>query len=186
MKIPPSAAACQALVKLFLQYKLRLALAESCTCGLVAAQLAPAEGVSDVLLGSVVTYHALAKQKLLGVRAQTIELYSAESQQTTNEMALGLHQRLPLADVCVAVTGLCGPGPSATPDKPVGTLFVTVLLDGHAHEYRTLLDGSPDEMRRQAADFIYAQLTELLNRLQPIPRAAPPRQGRARPAAPVG
>ena len=59
-----------------------------------------------MLLGSVVTYHALAKQKLLGVRAQTIELYSAESQQTTNEMALGLHQRLPQADVGVAVTGL--------------------------------------------------------------------------------
>ena len=186
MKTPPSAATCQALVKLFLQYKLKLALAESCTCGLVAAQLAPAEGVSDVLLGSVVTYHALAKQKLLGVSAQTIELYSAESQQTTNEMALGLRHRLPQADVCVAVTGLCGPGPSATPDKPVGTVFVTVLIDNHAHEYRELLEGSPDEMRYQAADFIYAQLTELLNRLQPIPHAEPPRKGRKQSAAGVG
>lgn len=159
---------CTPLVKLFLQYKLTLALAESCTCGLVAAQLAPAEGVSDVLLGSVVTYHALAKQRLLGVRAQTIEVYSAESQQTTNEMAMGLRERLPEADVCVAVTGLCGPGPSATPDKPVGTVFVTILLDGHAHEYRVLLKGDANGMRQQAAAYIYQQLTELLNRLQPM------------------
>jgi nicotinamide-nucleotide amidase len=168
MKTAPFPTDCTPLVKLFLQYKLTLALAESCTCGLVAAQLAPAEGVSDVLLGSVVTYHALAKQKLLGVSPKTIELYSAESQQTTNEMALGLHKNLPQADVCVAVTGLCGPGPSATPDKPVGTVFVTILLDGHAHEYRVLLKGDASSMRQQAADFIYAQLTELLNRLQPM------------------
>lgn len=102
-----------------MQHKLTLALAESCTCGLAAAQLASAEGVSDVLLGSVVTYHAQAKQKLLGVRRAT--LYSAECQQTTNEMALGLRTHLPQADVCGTVTGLCGPGASATPEKPVGT-----------------------------------------------------------------
>ncbi|GAA4505340.1 hypothetical protein GCM10023172_33040 [Hymenobacter ginsengisoli] len=168
MKSTPFPTDSTPLVKLFLQYKLTLALAESCTCGLVAAQLAPAEGVSDVLLGSVVTYHALAKQKLLGVNPTTIELYSAESQQTTNEMALGLHKHLPEADVCVAVTGLCGPGPSATPDKPVGTIFVTILVDGHAHEYRVLLKGDASSMRQQAADYIYQQLTELLNRLQPM------------------
>jgi nicotinamide-nucleotide amidase len=162
------------LVKLFLQYKLTLALAESCTCGLVAAQLAPAEGVSDVLLGSVVTYHALVKEKLLGVNPETIELYSAESQQTTNEMVMGLHRHLPEADVCVAVTGLCGPGPSATPDKPVGTVFVTILLDNHAHEYRIQLKGDADSMRHQAAEFIYNQLAELLTRLQPIVKTEKP------------
>ena len=174
MKSPPFASDCTPLVKLFLQYKLTLALAESCTCGLVAAQLAPAEGISDVLLGSVVTYHALAKQKLLGVNAETIGLYSAESQQTTNEMAMGLHRHLPEADVCVAVTGLCGPGPSATPDKPVGTVFVTVLLDNHAHEYRVQLKGDANSMRQQAADFIYQQLTELLTRLQPMVKTEKP------------
>ncbi|MVN75426.1 nicotinamide-nucleotide amidohydrolase family protein [Hymenobacter sp. HMF4947] len=174
MKSSPFASDCTPLIKLFLQYKLTLALAESCTCGLVAAQLAPTEGISDVLLGSVVTYHALAKQKLLGVSAETIELYSAESQQTTNEMAMGLHRHLPEADVCVAVTGLCGPGPSATPDKPVGTVFVTIFIDKHAHEYRTQFKGDANSMRQQAADFIYQQLTELLTRLQPMVKPEKP------------
>ena len=169
MKSPaPFSSDCTPLVKLFLQYKLTLALAESCTCGLVAAQLAPAEGISDVLLGSVVTYHALAKQQLLGVSPETIELYSAESQQTTNEMVMGLHRHLPQADVCVAVTGLCGPGPSATPDKPVGTVFVTIFIDKHMHEFRTQFKGDANSMRQQAADFIYQHLTDLLTRLQPM------------------
>lgn len=150
------------LVQQFLQQKLTLALAESCTCGLVAAQLASATGVSEVLLASVVTYHVEAKQKLLGVKKETLATYSAESQQTTNEMAQGLHRHLPAADVCVAVTGLCGPGASATPDKPVGTVFVTVLLDGHAHEYRTQFDGAGEAVRAQAAQFIYTKLADLL------------------------
>ncbi len=156
------------LVQQFLQHKLTLALAESCTCGLVAAQLAPATGVSEMLLGSVVTYHIEAKQKLLGVKKDTLNTYSAESQQTTNEMAQGLHRHLPAADVCVAVTGLCGPGASETPDKPVGTMFVTILLDGHAYEYREQFEGNADKLRAQAANFIYSKLSELLERRQEV------------------
>jgi PncC family amidohydrolase len=163
-----------ALVQQFLQHKLTLALAESCTCGLVAAQLAPATGVSEVLLGSVVTYHVEAKQKLLGVKKETLATYSAESQQTTNEMALGLHRLLPAADVCVAVTGLCGPGASETPDKPVGTVFVTVLLEGHAYEYREQFAGNADKLREQAAGFIYEKLADLLNRRQAAAGTAQP------------
>ncbi|GAB2959487.1 hypothetical protein GCM10027048_28630 [Hymenobacter coalescens] len=157
-----------ALVKKFLQHKLTLALAESCTCGWVAAQLAPAQGVSNVLLGSVVTYHAEAKQRLLGVKKKTLEEYTAESQQISNEMVEGLHKQLP-ADVCVSITGLFGPGSSETPDKPAGTIFVTVLMEGHAHEYREVLKGAPEKLRELAADFIYTKLGELLDRRQASP-----------------
>lgn len=160
------------LVKEFIKHKLTLALAESCTCGMVASQLAPAEGVSNVLLGSVVTYHPEAKQQLLGVKKATLSTYSPESQQTTNEMALGLHRHLPHADVCVAVTGLCGPGESQTPDKPVGTVFVTILFQGQAHEYREVFDGTGDKIREQATQFIYQKLSELLERHQQAPAAA--------------
>ncbi|UOR05808.1 CinA family protein [Hymenobacter aerilatus] len=157
------------LVKLCLQHKLQLALAESCTCGLVAAQLAPVQGISEVLLGSVVTYHAEAKQKLLGVKKNTLTTYSAESQQTTNEMAQGLHRQLP-AEVCVAVTGLCGPGASESPDKPVGTVFVTILLEGRAHEYREEFPGSDGEqLRQQATTLVYEKLLELLKLYQADP-----------------
>ncbi|GAB3839285.1 CinA family protein [Hymenobacter jeollabukensis] len=160
-----------ALVQKFLQHKLTLALAESCTCGWVTAQLAAATGVSEVLRGSVVTYHAEAKQRLLGVKKKTLDEYTAESQQIANEMVEGLHKHLP-ADVCVAITGLFGPGASETPDKPIGTVFVTILLEGRAHEYREVLKGPVDQLRDRAADFIYTKLGELLERRQASPTAA--------------
>ncbi|QDA59203.1 CinA family protein [Hymenobacter jejuensis] len=160
------------LVKQFLQHKLTLALAESCTCGLVATQLAEAEGVSEVLLGSVVTYNAEAKQRLLGVKKKTLEDYTAESQQTTNEMVQGLQRQLPNADVCVAVTGLCGPGASETPEKPVGTVFITILWQGRAHEYREVFKGTGEKLRQQAAEFIYLKISELMSRHQDSPEQA--------------
>jgi len=159
-----------ALIALFLQQKLTLAFAESCTCGMLAARLAPVQGISNVLLGSVVTYHTEAKQKLLGVKKSTLTTYSAESQQTTNEMAQGLHRQLP-AEVCVAVTGLCGPGGSEAPDKPIGTIFVTILLEGRAHEYREQFTGDAEKVRYQTADFVYYKLVELLRLRQAAPVA---------------
>ncbi len=158
-----------ALVKQFLQHKLTLAFAESCTAGLLASGLVPATGVSNVLLGSVVTYHADAKQKLLGVKKSTIARFTAESQQTTNEMAQGLRRTLPAADVCVAITGLCGPGASESPDKPVGTVFVTVLFKDQAYEYREHFSGTGEKLRLQAQEFVYAKLSELLGRWQDAP-----------------
>ncbi len=164
-----SPTALDALVKQFLQHKLHLAFAESCTAGKLAADLVQAQGVSEVLLGSVVTYHPEAKQKLLGVKKATLDQYTAESQQTTSEMAQGLRRQLPQADVCVAITGLCGPGASEDADKPVGTILVTVLFHHQAHEYRVQLEGTGQKLRQQAADFVYAKLGELLTRYQHAP-----------------
>ncbi|WP_254245173.1 hypothetical protein [Hymenobacter sp. BRD67] len=58
----------------------------------------------------------------------------------------------------------------------MGTVFVTILIDGHAHEYRVLLKGDANSMRQLAAEYIYQQLTELLNRLQPMARQSAAQQ----------
>jgi nicotinamide-nucleotide amidase len=155
-----------ALVKRFIQYKLTLAFAESCTAGLLPSGLVEAQGASSVLLGSIVTYHPEAKQKLLGVSKQTLEIYTAESQQVTNEMVMGLHKKIG-ADVCVAVTGLCAPGGSETEEKPAGTLFFTFLYQNRAEEHRQEFQGNCQSVRQQAVDFVYNKLNELLDRFPP-------------------
>lgn len=151
------------LAQKFLQYKLTLAFAESCTAGLLASEFVKAFGSSEVLLGSVVTYHPVAKERLLGVKKETLALYTAESQQVTNEMVMGLHKHLPTADICVAVTGLCAGGASESEEKPVGTMYFTVLHQKRAYELRQEFEGDCDKVRQLAVDYIFNYLDNLLD-----------------------
>jgi nicotinamide-nucleotide amidase len=142
---------------------LTLAFAESCTAGSLAAAMSEATGTTDVFLGSIVTYSEVAKTKVLGVKAETLKLYTAESQQTTNEMVQGL-QKLLKADVCVAVTGLFGQGASETAEKPIGTTFISILFKDKVEEYREVFKGDAQKMRLQTEDFIFTKLSDTLDR----------------------
>ncbi|MBC3538378.1 CinA family protein [Rufibacter sediminis] len=154
------------LTQLILKLKdknLSLAFAESCTAGSLAAAVSEATGTTDVFLGSMVTYSELAKTKVLGVKPETLKLYTAESQQTTNEMVQGL-QKLLKADVCVAVTGLFGQGASETAEKPIGSTFISILFKDKVEEYRQVFKGDAQKMRQQTEDFIFQKLNDTLDR----------------------
>lgn len=101
----------------------KISFAESCTGGLCAKRVTDVSGASSVIDMSVVTYAASAKQRLVGVRAKTVEEFGVISAECAEEMAQGIRE-LSGADIGVSVTGLAGP----TPDegKPVGLVFVGV------------------------------------------------------------
>lgn len=141
---------------------LTVAFAESCTAGMLASEFVRAKGSSDVLKGSLVVYQPEVKQKLLGVKKQTLDLYTAESQQVTNEMVMGLKKMLG-ADISIATTGLAGPGGSETEEKPVGTMFVSILYNGKAEEFRELFEGNTDSIRKQLVDYIFQKLVGILD-----------------------
>ncbi|WP_266202623.1 CinA family protein [Pontibacter kalidii] len=136
---------------------LTVAFAESCTAGLLASEFVKAKGSSEVLKGSLVVYQPEVKQKLLGVKKETLDLYTAESQQVTNELVMGLRKLLG-ADISIATTGLAGPGGSETEEKPVGTMFVSFLYDGKAEEFREVFKGNTESVRKQLVDFIFEKL----------------------------
>ena len=120
-----------------------LATAESCTGGLIAKRITDVAGCSDVFLGGCVTYANEAKEKLIGVKHETLEAFGAVSEQTAREMARGVRLALG-ADVGIATTGIAGPG-GGTPEKPVGTVYIAVSTE--EGEWVKLLNLSPKRSR---------------------------------------
>lgn len=99
---------------------LRIATAESCTGGMVAARLTDRPGASRFFELGLITYSDAAKQELLGVRAATLAAYGAVSESVAGEMLDGALRH---ADAALAVTGVAGPG-GGSPEKPVGTVWI--------------------------------------------------------------
>ena len=110
------------IVQLLTERKQTLALAESCTGGGIAHRITNVPGASAVLLAGLVTYSNAAKEKFLGVRAETLAAHGAVSEPVAREMAEGTRKKTG-ADYALSVTGIAGPsGGSET--KPVGTVFI--------------------------------------------------------------
>jgi nicotinamide-nucleotide amidase len=127
--------------------KLQLAVAESCTGGLLGERLTNIPGSSDVFLGGVIAYHNDLKKELLGVRAEDLERYGAVSEQVALQMASGIRERTG-ADVGVSVTGIAGPG-GGTPEKPVGLVWIAVH-SSEAKARRFHVVGDRAEIRQRA------------------------------------
>ncbi len=106
------------------QQKKTLAVAESCTGGLIAHRITNVSGSSHYFLGGVVAYSNQIKQDFLKVSAQTLATYGAVSAETATEMAVGVRNQFQ-SDFAVAVTGIAGPD-GGTTEKPVGTVFIAL------------------------------------------------------------
>jgi nicotinamide-nucleotide amidase len=128
---------------------LRLAVAESCTGGMLGMRLTAVPGSSDVLLGGVIAYDNLVKVTQLGVRAADIAEQGAVSELVASRMASGVRVRLG-ADIGVAITGVAGPG-GGTDAKPVGTVWVAADLGGEVRTVMRRLPGDRHEVRQRAA-----------------------------------
>lgn len=110
--------------KLFVEQGLTLALAESCTGGLIGHRVTNVPGSSGYFVGGVVAYAYDAKERVLGVRHSTLYDHGAVSEETAIELARGV-RRLLMTDVALAVTGIAGPG-GGMPEKPVGLVYIAL------------------------------------------------------------
>ncbi len=142
---------------------LMLATAESCTGGLIGAALTSVAGSSDVVERGFITYSNEAKNELLGVPLETINLHGAVSEVVARAMAEGAlaHSR---ADIAVSVTGVAGPG-GGTADKPVGLVHIAAARRENEtmHRKLNLGDIGRDEVRRrallEALDLVRSQIS---------------------------
>ncbi|MCW5609774.1 MAG: CinA family protein [Rubrivivax sp.] len=134
----------------------RLASAESCTGGLVAAACTTVAGSSDWFERGVVTYSNEAKSELLGVDPALIAAHGAVSEPVALAMAAGLLARAPV-QLAVAVTGIAGPG-GAVPGKPVGTVWLAWGRAGALHGERLQLAGDRDAVRSATVRIVLERL----------------------------
>jgi nicotinamide-nucleotide amidase len=142
------------------QKGLTLGTVESATGGLISHAITNISGSSDYYQGSVTSYSNEIKMKLIGVSAETLEKHGAVSAPVAEEMALGGRKLLGV-DICIADTGIAGPG-GATKDKPVG-LFYLGLADSHgALSRRHLFSGDREQNKQNAAEAALMWLREYL------------------------
>jgi nicotinamide-nucleotide amidase len=140
----------------------RIATAESCTAGLLAARLTDRPGSSDYVMGGVVSYANDAKAQLLGVDPALIEANGAVSEPVAEAMAAGALQRFG-ADTAVAITGIAGPD-GGTAEKPVGTVSFTVkLADGRMVTRTLLLPGNRSDVRERSTTVAMHLLRRILS-----------------------
>jgi nicotinamide-nucleotide amidase len=148
-------------VAALLRERRKIALAESCTAGLLAARLADPPGASDYLLGGVVAYSNEAKIELLGVPEELIEKHGAVSPEVAEAMADGAAARFG-ADLGVGITGIAGPG-GGTKEKPVGYVCVCVKVpDGPVIARDPVIPGDRHEIRDRSCTLALHLIRRLL------------------------
>jgi nicotinamide-nucleotide amidase len=141
---------------------LRLAVAESCTGGLLGARLTEIPGSSDVFVGGIIAYDNGVKRDLLDVPQALLEEHGAVSEPVALAMAEGAARRL-AADAAVSVTGIAGPG-GGSEEKPVGTVWIGCTVSGAVQARRSLFPGTRHEIRARAAQAALLLLHRSLSR----------------------
>jgi len=143
---------------------MRLAVAESCTGGLVGHRITNIAGSSTYYVGSITAYAYEAKVRLLGVHWETLEKYGAVSRETVLEMALGVRRAL-AADIGLSVSGIAGPG-GGTADKPVGLTWIGLNEPGHEEAWSYIWGGDRIKNKELAAEQALSLLVEFLRSQQ--------------------
>jgi nicotinamide-nucleotide amidase len=154
----------ESLAKLLLASGRKLAVAESCTGGLIAKRLTDRPGSSAYFQGGVVAYSDDVKAETLSVSRATLAAHGAVSEAVALEMAAGVAERLG-AKASLSVTGIAGPD-GGSPAKPVGTVWYAARVDGEAEARREVFGGDRTQVRERAAQAALALLLRMLERVE--------------------
>jgi PncC family amidohydrolase len=139
---------------------LSLAVAESCTGGLIGHRLTNVPGSSMYYMGSITAYAYQVKVSLLGVKWETLETHGAVSDETVGEMAQGVRQAMG-SDIGLSVSGIAGPK-GGTPEKPVGLVHFGLSSSEGIWTANKVFNGNRLDVKEQAADFALKFLKDYL------------------------
>ncbi len=149
----------QTIIKQATQKHLKIALAESCTGGMVASKLTDIAGASQVLTMSLVVYANEAKQNLLGISDDILQNDGAVSSKCAHYMLLGL-QGYEIADILCAITGVAGPGHSDA--KPAGLVFIGIKFREYCQIHQFNFQGTRNQVRQQSCQKALELILQLI------------------------
>ena len=153
--------------ELLKERKMMVSVAESCTGGLIGHRLTTISGSSLYFERGLIVYSNRSKVEMLGVMQQTIDSYGAVSDQTVREMAEGV-KKIAKTDLGLAVTGIAGPlGESE--DKPVGTVFIGLSVDGKIFSAQYRFSGDRDKVKLNTSEMALDWVRRYLNGYPFIP-----------------
>jgi PncC family amidohydrolase len=150
------------LGRLLTEKKQTLAIAESCTGGLITHRLTNVPGSSAYIIASVIAYAYEAKVAALGVSWDTLNKFGAVSAETVTEMARGAREKFS-ATIGLAITGIAGPG-GGTPDKPVGLVYIALADANDVIVERHIWRGNRLQNKEQSAQAALELLYRYLKR----------------------
>ncbi|WP_028307292.1 CinA family protein [Desulfitibacter alkalitolerans] len=138
----------QCLINLLKEKGLKIAVAESCTGGLLGGALTSMPGSSEFFEMGIIAYSNKSKIKLLGIRDATIHEYGAVSENTAKEMAINIKNTAG-THIGVSITGIAGPG-GGSRDKPVGLVYIGISMEDNTYIYKHCFGGDRASIRKQS------------------------------------
>lgn len=129
--------------------KMTVAVAESCTGGMLGSRITSVAGSSDIFLGGVIAYSNEVKVRELGVSQADLDKHGAVSEQVVRQMAAGVRKKFN-AELGIGITGIAGPG-GGTPEKPVGTVWLCIATPYGVEPRKIMSWGNREEIRYRAA-----------------------------------
>ncbi|WP_032122927.1 competence/damage-inducible protein A [Clostridium amazonitimonense] len=153
----------EVVARKLLQKGLTIAVAESCTGGMIASKLVNYPGVSEVFMEGVITYSNKSKVETLGIKVETLEKYGAVSEETAREMAEGIVKKAGV-DIGISSTGIAGPD-GGTEEKPVGLVYIGICVRGKSMVKKLNIPGNRERVRArttmEALNWVRLELNKL-------------------------
>lgn len=149
------------VVNKLIEKKLTITSAESCTGGLFSASITSISGSSECFKGSFITYSNEIKNRIIGVKKETLLNYGAVSKECVIEMSENA-RKIMKSDISIAVSGIAGPN-GGSEDKPVGLVWICLSAENYTKAYKNIFSGNRDEIREESVIFALNLVLNFIN-----------------------
>ena len=148
------------IINKLIKKNISIAVAESCTGGLIANTITKYSGVSKIFSYGIISYSNKAKSKYLSVSKTNLSKFGAVSKEVAEDMINGLYKK-EKTQICISTTGIAGPN-GGTKLKPVGLVYIGIKINNKNYIFKKIYKGNRLDIQRRTRDFIFRKINKLI------------------------